>query len=122
METVLIVVGIFLVIISTIVDIITRLFNNYIQILNQIQKPLGKPINEYYCTVGINVVFNAEFEGLITDFSKYESNNLIVFTDYETQSPPEDYEDCWEEINTLILIPNCIVHEYEGGFFDWQEL
>ena len=50
-------------------------------------------------------------------YSKYEDYNLIVFTSYKPEDPPEDLAD----IKMLTFIPNCIVYEYEGGYFDWEE-
>lgn len=85
--------------------------------LSQKETVLGKAINKYPCTVGLSIVFNADFDGIITDFSKYEDYNLIVFTSYEPNDPPEDLAG----IEMLTLIPNCIVYEYEGGYFDWEE-
>lgn len=91
-------------------------FNN--TALSQKETVLGKIINKYPCTIGLSIVFNADFDGIITDFSKYEDYNLIVFTSYEPKDPPEDLAD----IEMLTFIPNCIVYEYEGGYFDWEEL
>lgn len=92
--------------------------NNSNMTLTQTETVLGKIVNRYPCTVGLNIVFNADFDGIITDFSKYEDYNLIVFTSYEPEDPPEDLVD----IEMLTLIPNCVVYEYEGGYFDWAEL
>lgn len=86
--------------------------------LTQTETVLGKIVNRYPCTVGLNIVFNADFDGIITDFSKYEDCNLIVFTSYEPEDPPEDLAN----VDILTLIPNCVVYEYEGGYFDWAEL
>ena len=86
--------------------------------LSQTETVLGKAINKYPCTVGLSIVFNADFDGIITDFSKYEDYNLIVFISYKPEDPPEDLAD----IKMLTFIPNCIVYEYEGGYFDWEEL
>lgn len=86
--------------------------------LTQTETVLGKIVNRYPCTVGLNIVFNADFDGIITDFSKYEDCNLIVFTSYELEDPPEDLAD----VEMLTLIPNCVVYEYEGRYFDWAEL
>lgn len=91
-------------------------FNN--TALSQKETILGKIINKYPCTIGLSIVFNADFDGIITDFSKYEDYNLIVFTSYEPKDPPEDLVG----IEMLTFIPNCIVYEYEGGYFDWEEL
>lgn len=92
--------------------------NNSNTALTQIETVLGKIVNRYPCTVGLNIVFNAEFDGIITDFSKYEDYNLIVFTSYQPEDPPEDLAD----VDILTFIPNCVVYEYEGGYFDWVEL
>lgn len=86
--------------------------------LSQKETILGKVINKYPCTIGLSIVFNADFDGIITDFSKYEDYNLIVFTSYKPKDPPEDLAG----IEMLTFIPNCIVYEYEGGYFDWEEL
>ena len=36
--------------------------------LSQTETVLGKAINKYPCTVGLSIVFNADFDGIITDF------------------------------------------------------
>lgn len=78
---------------------------------------IGKIVDYYPCTVGLNMIFNADFDGVTTDFSKYEDDNLIVFTSYHSNEPPEDLAN----IDTMMFIPHCVVYEYEGGYFDWEE-
>lgn len=100
------------------------------------QKPNGKTGRKgdaayngiyYPCHLIIQTEYEADYEGTITDFSRYEENKVVYFR-VMTKDTPERYwkryNEMSEEERAEILepgfIPNAQVYEIREGVWIWK--
>ncbi len=76
--------------------------------------------NKFPCTLLISIQENAEFEGTIYDFSKYEESNIIGLIEYKKDNSFNGkFQD--EDGNPVpAFLPNQIVYEMKDGSFQWD--
>lgn len=66
------------------------------------------------------VCFNADFDGMIADFSRYEDKGIIGMCSYCIREPANEHE---AKMNGIpIVVPDAIVYEAMRGVYVWQPL
>lgn len=82
---------------------------------NFIEYYFDKQAEEIFpCTLLFTENNNADFTGLVYDFSQYEEKNIIGLIECKNESVPEDYEP------KFALIPNQTVLRMKDGNFQWD--
>ena len=66
------------------------------------------------------VCFNADFDGMIADFSRYEDKGIIGMCSYCMRPPADEHESKMNGIP--IIVPDAIVYEAMRGVYVWQPL
>lgn len=92
-------------------------------------KPQAYNDKYYPATVIAQVIFNAEYEGKVVDWSRYEDNKIVGFF-MMTTDKPEDYygkefieileEEDLKELLKPVIIHNAQVYEYREGEWMWK--
>ena len=78
------------------------------------------PKNFYRADVIAIVYFNADYDGMAADFSRYEDKGIIGMSAYYTRAPLNEHE---EKINGIpIIAPDALVYEAMKGVYAWQPL
>ena len=78
------------------------------------------PKNFYRADVIAIVYFNADYDGIAADFSRYEDEGIIGMSTYYTRAPLNEHE---EKINGIpIIVPDALVYEAMKGVYAWQPL
>ena len=78
------------------------------------------PKNFYRANVIATVCFNADYEGMVADFSRYEDKGIVGMSTYYTRAPLNEYE---EKINGIPnIVPDALVYEAMKGVYAWQPL
>lgn len=72
---------------------------------------------EYPCTLITFRKFLAEYDGIITDFSLYESERIIAMTTYYTRPPNEEEELLGD---APLILQNAIVYQPIEGVFSFK--
>lgn len=78
------------------------------------------PKNFYRANVIAVTCFNADYDGMVADFSRYEDKGVIGMSVYCTRAPLNEHE---EKINGIpIIAPDALVYEAMKGVYAWQPL
>ena len=78
------------------------------------------PKNFYRADVIATVCFNADYDGMVADFSRYEDGGIVGMSTYCTRAPLNEHE---EKINGIpIIVPDALVYEAMKGVYAWQPL
>ena len=78
------------------------------------------PKNFYRADVIATFRFNADYDGMIADFSRYEDKGIVGMSTYCTRAPLNEHE---EKINGIpIIVPDALVYEAMKGVYAWQPL
>ena len=78
------------------------------------------PKNFYRADVIATVYFNADYDGMVADFSRYEDKGIVGMSAYYTRAPLNEHE---EKINGIpIIAPDALVYEAMKGVYTWQPL
>ena len=78
------------------------------------------PKNFYRADVIATVYFNADYDGMVADFSRYEDRGIVGMSVYCTKAPLNEHE---EKINGIpIIVPDALVYEAMEGVYAWQPL
>ena len=78
------------------------------------------PKNFYRADVIAIVYFNADYDGMAADFSRYEDKGIVGMSTYYTRAPLNEHE---EKINGIpIIAPDALVYEAMKGVYAWQTL
>ena len=78
------------------------------------------PKNFYRADVIATVCFNADYDGMVADFSRYEDKGIVGMSTYCTRAPLNEHE---EKINGIpIIVPDALVYEAMKGVYAWQPL
>lgn len=92
----------------------------YQKMANQ-QKELNKwPIAQYECMLLLNIFYNYDFEGRAVDFSRYETQGLIVYNCFH------DAKNSPKGIATDGIVSSfykqAFVYELDDGTFEWEDI
>lgn len=92
----------------------------YQKMVNQ-QKELNKwPIAQYECMLLLNIFYNYDFEGRAVDFSRYETQGLIVYNCFhDAKNSPKGI------VNDRIVssfYKQAFVYELDDGTFEWEDI
>lgn len=92
----------------------------YQKMANQ-QKELNKqPIAQYECMLLLNIFYNYDFEGRAVDFSRYETQRLIVYNCFhDAKNSPEGI------VNDGIVssfYKQAFVYKLDDGTFEWEDI
>lgn len=92
----------------------------YQKMANQ-QKELNKwPIAQYECMLLLNIFYNYDFEGRAVDFSRYETQGLIVYNCFhDAKNNPKGIAD-----DGIIssFYKQAFVYELDDGTFEWEDI
>ena len=78
------------------------------------------PKNFYRADVIATTCFNADYDWMVADFSRYEDKGIIGMSAYYTRAPLNEHE---EKINGIpIIAPDALVYEAMKGVYAWQPL
>lgn len=78
------------------------------------------PKNFYRADVIATVCFNADYDGMVADFSRYEDKGIVGMSVCCTRAPLNEHE---EKINGIpIIAPDVLVYEAMKGVYAWQPL
>lgn len=92
----------------------------YQKMANQ-QKELNKwPIAQYECMLLLNIFYNYDFEGRAVDFSRYETQGLIVYNCFH------DAKNSLKGIANDGIVSSfykqAFVYELDDGTFEWEDI
>ena len=92
----------------------------YKKIANQ-QKELNKwPIAQYECMLLLNIFYNYDFEGKAVDFSRYETQGLIVYNCFhEVKNSPKGIAN---DGIVSSFYKQAFVYELDDGTFEWEDI
>ena len=92
----------------------------YQKIANQ-QKELNKwPIAQYKCMLLLNIFYNYDFEGKAVDFSRYETQGLIVYNCFhDTKNSPKGIAN---DGIVSSFYKQAFVYELDDGTFEWEDI
>ena len=92
----------------------------YQKMVNQ-QKELNKwPIAQYECMLLLNIFYNYDFEGKAVDFSRYETQGLIVYNRFhEAKNSPKGIANDWILSS---FYKQAFVYELDDGTFEWEDI
>ena len=92
----------------------------YQKMVNQ-QKELNKwPIAQYECMLLLNIFYNYDFEGKAVDFSRYETQGLIVYNCFhDVKNSPKGIAN--DEIVSSFY-KQAFVYELDDGTFEWEDI
>ena len=92
----------------------------YQKMANQ-QKELNKwPIAQYECMLLLNIFYNYDFEGKAVDFSRYETQGLIVYNCFhDTKNSPKGIAN---DGIVSSFYKQAFVYELDDGTFEWEDI
>lgn len=92
----------------------------YQKMVNQ-QKELNKwPIAQYECMLLLNIFYNYDFEGKAVDFSRYETQGLIVYNCFhEAKNSPKGIAN---DGIVSSFYKQAFVYELDDGTFEWEDI
>ena len=92
----------------------------YQRMVNQ-QKELNKwPIAQYECMLLLNIFYNYDFEGKAVDFSRYETQGLIVYNCFhDTKNSPKGIAN---DGIVSSFYKQAFVYELDDGTFEWEDI
>lgn len=92
----------------------------YQKIANQ-QKELNKwPIAQYECMLLLNIFYNYDFEGKAVDFSRYETQGLIVYNCFhDVKNSPKGIAN---DGIVSSFYKQAFVYELDDGTFEWEDI
>lgn len=92
----------------------------YQKMVNQ-QKELNKwPIARYECMLLLNIFYNYDFEGKAVDFSRYETQGLIVYNCFHnTKNSPKGIAN---DGIVSSFYKQAFVYELDDGTFEWEDI
>lgn len=93
----------------------------YQKMANQ-QKELNKwPIAQYECMLLLNIFYNYDFEGRAVDFSRYETQGLIVYNCFhDAKNSPK--EKIANDGIVSSFYKQAFVYELDDGTFEWEDI
>lgn len=85
------------------------------------QKELNKwPIAQYECMLLLNIFYNYDFEGRAVDFSRYETQGLIVYNCFhDAKNSPKGITD---DGIVSSFYKQAFVYELDDGTFEWEDV
>ena len=78
------------------------------------------PKNFYRADVIATVCFNADYDGMVADFSRYEDKGIVGMSTYCTRAPLNELEEKIYGIPIIVL--DALVYEAMKGVYVWQPL
>lgn len=92
----------------------------YQKMVNQ-QKELNKwPIAQYECMLLLNIFYNYDFEGKAVDFSRYETQGLIVYNCFhDAKNSPKGIAN---DGIVSSFYKQAFVYELDDGTFEWEDI
>lgn len=92
----------------------------YQKMANQ-QKELNKwPIAQYECMLLLNIFYNYDFEGRAVDFSRYETQGLIVYNCFhDVKNSPKGIAN---DGIVSSFYKQAFVYELDDGTFEWEDI
>lgn len=92
----------------------------YQKMANQ-QKELNKwPIAQYECMLLLNIFYNYDFEGRAVDFSRYETQGLIVYNCFhDVKNSPKGIAN---DRIVSSFYKQAFVYELDDGTFEWEDI
>lgn len=92
----------------------------YQKMVNQ-QKELNKwPIAQYECMLLLNIFYNYDFEGRAVDFSRYETQGLIVYNCFhDVKNSPKGIAN---DGIVSSFYKQAFVYELDDGTFEWEDI
>ena len=92
----------------------------YQKMANQ-QKELNKwPIAQYECMLLLNIFYNYDFEGRAVDFSRYETQGLIVYNCFhDVKNSPKGLAN---DGIVSSFYKQAFVYELDDGTFEWEDI
>lgn len=92
----------------------------YQKMVNQ-QKELNKwPIAQYECMLLLNIFYNYDFEGRAVDFSRYETQGLIVYNCFhDAKNSPKGIAN---DGIVSSFYKQAFVYELDDGTFEWEDI
>lgn len=92
----------------------------YQKMVNQ-QKELNKwPIAQYECILLLNIFYNYDFEGRAVDFSRYETQRLIVYNCFhDAKNSPKGIAN---DGIVSSFYKQAFVYELDDGTFEWEDI
>lgn len=85
------------------------------------QKDLNKqPIAQYECMLLLNIFYNYDFEGKAVDFSRYETQGLIVYNCFhDAKNSPKGITG---DGVVSSFYKQVFVYELDDGTFEWEDI
>lgn len=85
------------------------------------QKELNKwPIAQYECMLLLNIFYNYDFEGRAVDFSRYETQGLIVYNCFhDAKNSPKGIAN---DGIVSSFYKQAFVYELDDGTFEWEDI
>ena len=85
------------------------------------QKELNKwPIAQYECILLLNIFYNYDFEGRAVDFSRYETQGLIVYNCFhDAKNSPKGIAN---DGIVSSFYKQAFVYELDDGTFEWEDI
>ena len=85
------------------------------------QKELSKwPIAQYECMLLLNIFYNYDFEGRAVDFSRYETQGLIVYNCFHNaENSPKGIAN---DGIVSSFYKQAFVYELDDGTFEWEDI
>lgn len=93
------------------------LYRKAFWVLYQKMVKLNKwPIAQYECMLLLNIFYNYDFEGKAVDFSRYETQGLIVYNCFhDAKNSPNDGI-------VSSFYKQAFVYELDDGTFEWEDI
>lgn len=78
------------------------------------------PIAQYECMLLLNIFYNYDFEGRAVDFSRYETQGLIVYNCFhDAKNSPKGITN---DRIVSSFYKQAFVYELDDGTFEWEDI
>lgn len=78
-----------------------------------------KELNKYECMLLLNIFYNYDFEGRAVDFSRYETQGLIVYNCFhDAKNSPKGIAN---DGIVSSFYKQAFVYELDDGTFEWED-
>ena len=78
-----------------------------------------RPIAQYKCMLLLNIFYNYDFEGKAVDFSRYETQGLIVYNCFhDAKNSPKGITN---DRIVSSFYKQAFVYELDDGTFEWED-
>lgn len=92
----------------------------YKKIMNEQEIINRWPIAQYECILIVNIFYNYKFEGRAVDFSRYETQGLIVYNCFhDAKNSPKGITN---DGIVSSFYKQAFVYELDDGTFEWEDI